>query len=115
VIGCGGPLFVLVPCTSCVQSRQRGVAGTYAVFDRPAICHRAGGSSASKARQSRWEHPARIPTRTGCAARSSSCLVFAGSAQNPVDVIRELGRIQRRPFPAEAEALTADYEGGAAL
>jgi hypothetical protein len=56
-----------------------------------------------------------FPTRTGCAARSSSCLVFAGSAQNPVDVIRELGRIQRRPFPAEAEALTADYEGGAAL
>jgi hypothetical protein len=39
-IGCGGPLFVLVRCRSCLQSRQRGVAGTYVVFDMPAICCR---------------------------------------------------------------------------
>ena len=32
------PLFVLVRCRSCLQSRQRGVASTYAVFDTPAIC-----------------------------------------------------------------------------
>ena len=41
--------------------------------------------------------------------------MFAGSAQNPVDVIRELRCIQQRLSPAEAEALTADCEGGAAL
>jgi hypothetical protein len=44
--------------------------------------------------------------------RSSSCPVFAGSAQNPVDVIRELRCIQRRLSPAEVEALIAGYEGG---
>ena len=62
-------------------------------------------------------HPSigHIPTRTSCATRSSSCPVFAGSAQNPVDVIRELRYIQRRLSPAEVEALIADYEGGAAL
>jgi hypothetical protein len=28
----------MVGVESCRQSRQRGVAGTYAVFDMPAIC-----------------------------------------------------------------------------
>jgi hypothetical protein len=41
--------------------------------------------------------------------------VFAGSAQNPVDVIRELRCIRRRLSPAQVEALMAGYEGGAAL
>ncbi len=36
--GSGGSLFVLVRCRSCRQSRQRGVASAYAVFDMPAIC-----------------------------------------------------------------------------
>jgi hypothetical protein len=31
-------LFVLVRGRSCRHSRQRGVAGTYLVFDMPAIC-----------------------------------------------------------------------------
>jgi hypothetical protein len=57
---------------------------------------------------------AHIPARTSCAGRSSSYPAFAWSAQNPVDVIRELRCIQRRLSPAEAETLTADYEGGAA-
>jgi hypothetical protein len=30
--------FVLVRGRSCLQSRQRGVAGTYPVFDMPTIC-----------------------------------------------------------------------------
>ena len=34
----GGLLFVLVRCRSRPQSRQRGVASTYAVFDMPTIC-----------------------------------------------------------------------------
>ena len=65
----------------------------------------------------RRAHPgiAHIPARTSCAARSPSCPVFAGSAQNPVDVIRELRCIQRRLFPAEVESLIVGYEGGAAL
>jgi hypothetical protein len=58
---------------------------------------------------------AHIPTKTSCAIRSSSCPVFAGPAQNPVDVICGLRCIQRRLSPAEVEALIADYEGGAAL
>ena len=37
-IGCGGLLYVLVGCRTCLQSRQRGVASTYAVFDTPTIC-----------------------------------------------------------------------------
>ena len=49
MIGCGGPLFVLVPCRSCLQLRQRGVAGTYVVFDMPAICHRAGSTGHPRA------------------------------------------------------------------
>jgi hypothetical protein len=42
-------------------------------------------------------HPsiAHIPTRTSCATGSSSCPVFAGSAQNPADVIGEPRCIQR--------------------
>src|SRR5260221_7332045 len=44
--GCGGPLFVLVRCRSCLQSRQRGVASTYVVFDMPTICYRQVASGA---------------------------------------------------------------------
>jgi hypothetical protein len=31
-------LLVLVCCASCRHSRQRGVAGTYLVFDMPTTC-----------------------------------------------------------------------------
>jgi hypothetical protein len=53
--GCGGPLLVPVRCRSCLQSRQRGVAGTYAVSDMPAICCRpvaAGGCACWSSRAS---------------------------------------------------------------
>jgi hypothetical protein len=38
----GGPALELLGVTPCAQSRERGVAGAYAVFDTPAIC--AGSS-----------------------------------------------------------------------
>ncbi len=37
-LGYGRLPFVLVRCGTCPQSRQGGVAGTYAVFDMPTIC-----------------------------------------------------------------------------
>jgi hypothetical protein len=39
-IGYGGPLIVLVRCRSHLQSSQRDVASTYAVFDIRTICYR---------------------------------------------------------------------------
>jgi hypothetical protein len=74
------------------------------VSDTPAIRCRPVRTSEHRA------HPCQDELRY----QTSSCPVFAGSAQNPVYVIRELRCIQRL-CPAEVEALTARCEGGAAL
>src|ERR1700726_5026489 len=93
---------------SCVgpgQAQQRTDASTPA--------HRGGTAAPSTSGRrvvgAAAHEPLDVPY-TARATRSSSCPVFAGSAQNPVDVIRELRCIQRRLSPAEVEALIADYE-----
>jgi hypothetical protein len=62
-IRCGGPLLVLDRCKSCLQSRQRGVASTYVVFDMPTICFRPVTCGACVCRSSRANPLRREPHR----------------------------------------------------